>query len=195
MSAWNCPTVYIGKEEFNCRIDNVILIEGPKQTGKSWIAFDFINQLKKSETVEEITVILWQDKKIIKDNNVYQDIDFKKYFKDLLEEFKNDSSLKEKELQRIFFIDGFSPDEEYLELFKEIFDEINLSSVTFILTTRDKIVNEISPSAYIQVLNNNYSDKLKIVHQPVLYDNPLEKIIRRQPYDKEHFLFLKEILQ
>lgn len=195
MSAWNCPTVYIGKEEFNCRIDNVILIEGPKQTGKSWIAVDFINQLKKTETVEEITVFLWQDKKIIKDNNVYQDIDFKKYFKDLLEEFKNDTFLKEKELQRIFIIDGFSPDKEYLELFKEIFDEINLSSITFILTTRDKIAKEISPPAYIQVLNNNYSDELKIVHQSVLYDNPVEKRIRRQPYDKEHFLFLKEILQ
>jgi len=195
MTTWNYPLVLLGTEEFNCRIDNVILIEGPKQTGKSWIAIDFMNQLKKLESVEEITVILWQEKKLIKGNHELKEVDFKKYFKSLLEEFKNDKFLKEKELQRIFFIDGFSPDEEELNLFKEIFKEINLSSVTFLLTTRDNLIKAISPSAYIQVFNNNYSDKLKVVHQSVLYDEPVEKKITRKPYNKEHFLFLKEILQ
>ena len=185
------PTVYIKNDEINLKTNNIIIIRGPKNTGKTLIAVDLIQQYNNIDNVEIISCI--KSKKYTGDRNII-DINLKEYLQELLLNLEEDEDLYTRTEQHIIFLDGFDVENsELVSLLNKILEKIKFSSYTFIITSRCRNKNIIVPDLIIRTNVRDDYDLLKITHQSILYDDPKISIIKKPNYNKKLFDYLNKL--
>lgn len=191
-SNWAPPVVNFSyNHEINLRIENVISIYGQKGIGKSWVAFDFINQLDKKNLLDKVVIIDCQNKKIIEGPEVKEYNKFSEVIKPFLEYNVFDKETEDKQI--IYYFDGLDLiDEDDILTFQSLVNECRFSNVTLLISSRNRN-NYYNSDLIINCLEDREYYNLEVLN--IFTEEKENKKIRRKTFNtEEHFLIMRKYL-